>query len=820
MLRLIGPVLLAVTTVFATSLSAATFMVTTTADSGAGSFDQAIIDANATPGVDNIHFNIGGGGPQIITTGAIPVITDTVIIDGTSQPGYTGTPIVTLDGNDAIGAELRIQSSSPSTIRGLVIIDMLGAGVRVENGGAIITSNYIGVNGSGVVGAGNGDGIEVAPTVDGVVITNNVISANSGTGIQLDGRVGVGASDNNVVQGNIIGLDAQGVSDLANGINGVVIHGGDNNLIGGTAVGTRNVIGGNTCYGIRISSLPGIVNDFAISNTVQGNLIGTNAAGTSAVRNGCNGIVVFAARQTTIGGVTPGAGNLISGNGGSGVSLEPVYQPPTLLRAEETVIAGNFIGTDISGTTALGNGGASGVFLLGADRSTVGGTTAGAGNLISGNVFSGINTRAFAFDALTTNTVITNNLIGTDKTGSTALPNGSYGIVIDGTTDSTIGGSAPLSGNVISGNYAAGINFRGASGAPTVNNFVQGNRIGTDTTGTVAVPNGGAGIEFVGTLFDTYVTANTVGGMSPWEGNTIRFNGGAGIVVETGVGNRILGNSIDRNTEIGIDLGGGGVTLNDQGDGDSGPNNQQNYPDLTTVIVTGSTAVTGTFNSTPARMFRIELFNSPAADPSGFGEGRTFLGFADVTTDAAGNATLATTLPPIAAGSVVTATATDVITQDTSEFSDAVAAVFVAPTLFVGDVTVTETQNGTANAVFTVTISHMSAANVTFQFTTADGTAMAPDDYVATTGMGVIIAGATSTTITVPVRGDTAVEPDETFLLNITNVNGATSGDEQGQATIVNDDALPIPTLSEWMLILASACLAIAGAIATRGRVS
>lgn len=146
-----------------------------------------------------------------------------------------------------------------------------------------------------------------------------------------------------------------------------------------------------------------------------------------------------------------------------------------------------------------------------------------------------------------------------------------------------------------------------------------------------------------------------------------------------GPGNRFLGNSIDLNGGLGIDLADDGVTANDVADADTGPNNRQNHPLLTAVTVSSATTVTGTFNSTPARTFRVEFFNSPAADPSGFGEGRTFLGFITLVTDAAGNAAMTATLPPVPAGSVVTATATDSTTLDTSELSNAVAAVIAPP---------------------------------------------------------------------------------------------------------------------------------------------
>ncbi|HYC90121.1 MAG TPA: hypothetical protein VEO54_12975 [Thermoanaerobaculia bacterium] len=160
---------------------AATFTVTTAADSGPGSLRQAITDANANPGLDNIHFNIAPGGPQIIAVQSpLPVITDTVVIDGTTQPGFTGTPIITLDGNGFFSG-LRINTTARSTVRGLVIVGFNGGsgsgGIVVSgSGGALIAGNYIGVDASGMVARGNTDsGIVLESTSQGSIIGGPVI---------------------------------------------------------------------------------------------------------------------------------------------------------------------------------------------------------------------------------------------------------------------------------------------------------------------------------------------------------------------------------------------------------------------------------------------------------------------------------------------------------------------------------------------------------------------------------------------------------------------------------------------------------------------
>lgn len=822
MIRRVLFAMLCVVPISSSSAVAATFIVTASAESGPGSLRQAIADANLSPETDFIHFNIAPGGPQVITvTSNGLAITDGVVIDGTTQPGFAGTPIITLDGkngNDLTGNGLRVLSPSPSTITGLVIINFPLSGIKIEGGGATIVGNYVGVNASGATTASNGrHGIEVSSDTDGVIIggsvaqARNVISGNSGNGIQL-------SSDGNIVEGNLIGLDAGGLIALGNRLNGVAINGGDGNRIGGTSTGSGNVISGNNGFGINVSSVPDVVGGLATGNVIQGNLIGTNVTGTIAVPNTRHGVVLVGAHQTTIGGGIANARNVISGNGFSGIALGGVITT-VALHCVGTVIEGNLIGTDITGTLGIGNA-QSGVSLVAATDTRIGGATAETGNVISGNGGDGINTFSSSATGVaipTIRTVISNNRIGTDITGNAALPNRRSGIIITGTQDSLIGGSGLTDGNVISGNLGNGIAFPEVPlSATTTGNAIRGNRIGTNMSGTGALPNGGAGVLFGATTNPLDLTANTIGGTAPGAGNTIWFNGRDGIAVLGGIGNRFLGNSIDSNGELGIDLADDGVTANDAADADTGPNNRQNYPVLMAATVTASTEVIATLNSTPARMFRIEFFNSPAADPSGFGEGRTYLGFAAVMTDAAGNAAFATSLPAVPAGTVITATATDLTTQDTSEFSNAVVAVSVPPILNIGDATVTESNAGTTNAVFNVTLSFPAPADVNFQFATANGTAITPGDYTATSGTGVIAAGAMSTMVTVPVIGDTLAEPDETFLVNVTNITGATRGDVQGQATITNDDVTPIPTFSEWMVVIFAAALALSGAITVR----
>jgi hypothetical protein len=162
---------------------------------------------------------------------------------------------------------------------------------------------------------------------------------------------------------------------------------------------------------------------------------------------------------------------------------------------------------------------------------------------------------------------------------------------------------------------------------------------------------------------------NAIGGSASGAGNTIAFNGGAGVLI-LGVSNPVSANAVFANAGLGIDLAGDGVTPNDPCDGDSGANNRQNTPVIISASsVGGTTTIEGTLDSAPSMTFRIEFFSNHACDPSGFGEGETFIGSATVTTDGSCRASFAVTLPiAIPSGSFITATATDP-NGNTSEFA-------------------------------------------------------------------------------------------------------------------------------------------------------
>ncbi len=440
-----------------------------------------------------------------------------------------------------------------------------------------------------------------------------------------------------------------GPMPLGNLYSGVVMEGGaSDNQIGGAEDGARNILSGNLGSGV------GIYNPGTSGNRVQGNYIGTDINGTHALGQSYSGIDISGeAQDNLIGGTGAGEGNLISGNAGDGISI---YGP-----ADNNVVQGNTVGADATGSVALGNFG-NGIWLGDAVNTLIGGTDEGAGNLFSGNGIGGLSLNGLE----STGTIVQGNLIGTDRAGTTAIPNRWQGIWLT-TTQTTIGGTAPRAGNLISGNGSFAIELAvDENGGAAFGNTIQGNRIGTTLDGTGALPNG-SGIFFNGGVHD-----NLVGGTDDGAGNVIAYNGWTGIATapDAGLSNAFLSNSIFSNGALGIDLSGDGVTLNDPRDLDTGPNNLQNFPVLNRVIMAGGNLVAvGTLSSAPSTTYRVEFFSVPECDPSGYGEGQTFLGFKNVTTNRLGIAIFSFVLPQAFSRSgAVTSTATDPA-GNTSEFS-------------------------------------------------------------------------------------------------------------------------------------------------------
>jgi titin len=533
---------------------AATYVVDTTSDAnltactGAAadcSLRGAIDNANGSGGLDTIDFDIPGGGPHAITpSSALPDITDPVIIDGTSEPDFVGTPIVELDGTSVATDGLNITAGS-STVKGLVINSFGDNGIELSgSGGNTIQGNYIGTDVAGTADLGNsGNGVFIwgvpGNTIGGTAAgARNVISGNDKTGVSMM----YGGAGGNQVQGNYIGTDASGTVDLGNSEYGLYIDDVPGNTIGGTAAGARNVISGNDLDGIYIV-LAG-----ATGNTVQGNYIGTNAAGDTALLNQDNGVQIdTGAFGNTIGGDTAEERNVISGNGSSGVYIAGSG-------SDGNFVQGNYIGPNATGDGAIGNN--RGVRIEGgADTNTVGGATAGERNVISGNVGPGV----WISGSGTDGNNVKGNYIGTNAAGTAALPEPMFGWdgvrIQGGAQGNTIGGTTAGERNVISGNgddcgSCAGVSIMGSG---TDGNSVKGNYIGTNAAGTAAVANG-LGVAISGSAF-----GNTIGGTTASERNVISGNTYAGVWINgSGTdGSNIKGNYIGTNGAGGAAVGSG-----------------------------------------------------------------------------------------------------------------------------------------------------------------------------------------------------------------------------------------------------------------------
>jgi len=392
-----------------------------------------------------LFFNISGAGVQTIAPlTSLPIITQAVTIDGTSQPGFAGTPLIQLDGTNA-GATTNgiLITGSRSTIPGLAINRFGGSGIFILGNAATgnsVLGNFIGTDVNGTADLGNdGNGVVVdnaaGNRIGGTAAGDrNIISGNDAFGVLINAAGATG----NTVLGNIIGTNAAGTTALPNALTGVQISGGSNNIVGGTTVADRNLISGNGSAGVFIDGAT------ATGNTVLGNFIGTDINGTADLGNVGFGVAIQNAPTNTIGGNTPGTRNIISGNSAFGVLIQNT--PATSNAVTGNRVLGNFIGTDVNGTADLGNT-LTGVLVQDAAGNTIGGTAAGDRNIISGNDGFGVQ----ILNANATLNSVLGNYIGTNAAGTAALPNG-IGVVVDNAPSNTIGGSVAGAGNIISGN--------------------------------------------------------------------------------------------------------------------------------------------------------------------------------------------------------------------------------------------------------------------------------------------------------------------------------------------------------------------------------
>ena len=872
-----------------------TYTVTNTNDdTNSGSLRWAIGQVNKDSTPDVIDFTIPGTGLHTITLsstlGPLPRITNSVVIDGTSQTGYSGTPLIAIDGSSLTSADYVLWATAgSSTIQGLAIVGCPGAGIVLTTAGNnliqscyigtpdgtnakangvgleifgsagntiggstasalnvisgntnegisigdaqatdsnLIEGNYIGVNSTGTVGLGNGqdgllldhsalntisgnvisgntgDGIliqqvngtstsntitdnqigtssggasAIPNTLNGIelnavsstTIVNNVVSGNTENGVLLDT-----GTTSTVIQSNMIGTNPAGTLPLANGQDGIQSVSSSGVTIGGSAQGQGNLLSGNKQNGINLEEAFTQPNNTGV--LIQGNIIGLDAAGTATLANGNNGIWQNGSDGTTIGGTTALTRNLISGNQGEGISLGT---------GDNALVEGNYIGTDVTGTKALGN--QIGLEFTNASYATIGGTVAGSGNLISGNSQSGID----CFVIGSTAELIEGNLVGVDVSGVHALPNIGNGIRIAGPTDCTIGGTVASAANVISANGGDGVSL---TVGPSNGLLVEGNYIGTDSNGD-RLGNGGNGV----TVWSNNIT---IGGTTSGAGNVIAFNGKQGITLVFSVyDNSFLSNSIYENGGLGISLGdqlGEDVPtpnhLDEQGFTPPGPNEYQNYPVLTSAKTgASSTEIVGTLNSGANTSYLVQFFASPAADPSGYGQGELYLGSTTVTTGSNYNASIDAQVPTvIPLGWVVSATATDPL-GNTSEFSQDIAStgtavlgvqisgspspVYAGATL---TYTVTVTNSGpdaAPNMTVTDTLPPNIGSNVT-AITSVSGVTPTISNGAVTADLGLMQPN-TSATVTITVQPTAAAVPQITDQVSVTSNDALTVTD-------------------------------------------
>jgi CSLREA domain-containing protein len=650
---LVGPYLTATATDSSSNTSefspcvaalASTFTVNSTADGTDGActtslngctLREAMTAANASSDMNAIKFDIPGSGVRTINVlSALPQMSGPVIIDGYSQPGSSAN-------TQALGNDSNI------------LIELNGAG------------------------AGDVDGLVLAggsSTVRGLAI-NRFNSA-----ITLDVPKG-----DNVVAGNFLGTDPTGTTARANRVGGITVSESDNR-VGGLNPADRNVISGNTLYGVGLGGI------LAIRTEVLNNYIGVTATGFGPLGNSQFGVLIQNGSHNVIGGNLEGSRNVISSNGNDGIRI---------LVSDNNRVQNNYIGTNSGGFLPLGNGNV-GLSLLFSNNNIIGGS-------------------------------------GSDEEANLVAANGTEGIRLSSSN----------------------------------NNQIERNFIGTNE-----------------------------------EGMANLGNMGDGILVSSGTTNRIKSNSIANNGGLGINLDGGvlpadGVTPNDVGDADTGGNELQNFPVLTSAVRDDiHVTVQGTLNSTPSTMFRVEFFGSPSCDPSLNGEGQRYITSDNHMTDASGNVNISGTFQSNSlSDQFITATATDPL-GNTSEFSlcvpvsDASASPTPTPTptpvtLQFGAAVYSVIEDCT-EVIVSVSRTGNTSQPASVDYLAQPGTASDRSDFTTALGTLNFAPGVTAVSFVVLIHEDSFVEGTETATLVLSNASGATLGG-QSQATLEILDDPPEP---------------------------
>jgi len=554
--------------------------------------------------------------------------------DNTITGNYIGTNSLSQAGLGNASPGILIEDDAiESHIENNVISGNSGSGIHITTyqvGNNTIVSNRIGttVNGDAELENG-GNGIRIDESDDNTIGPGNVISGNVRSGIELDGD----ADDTNIV-GNMIGTNASGDGAIPNS-DGIVLHWGNANIIGGAREEDRNIISGNEENGI-------ILSPNATRTRILNNYIGTDLSGDVAIPN-VMGIQIWS-YDNYIGTGENGDGNLIAFNTTYGIGL----------------LGSLGVNNFVLGNAILGNGESGsdpGIFISGT-HNTIGGPTVADRNYLYGN------RNEMLLTGEAEHNLIEGNYFGTDHGGRMDL-------AVAGTGISVYGNDNIIRNNLVSGYQGRAIHIMGLDPTGGNRNWIEGNTIGLNANGDAYIPNGH------GIMIDS--AANTT-----MLRNVIAGNAGNGIFVldvvipPRAVNNLISQNSIYGNGGLGIDLGDWGVTENDIAalDPDIGPNNLQNFPDLDSIhFAEGKVTIKGRLRSESNSTYILEFFSSSVADASGYGEGEYYLGKDTAFTDGLGNALFEATLPTRGYGAqVITATTTD-MNGNTSEFSQAIGGV-------------------------------------------------------------------------------------------------------------------------------------------------
>jgi len=512
-----------------------TLTTTNNPNAAAGVFVHDTATGNTIGGSASTDANV------ISANGAAGVLFgDAASTGNTVEYNYIGTD----SSGDSIGNahEGLLDFGNSETISDNVLSGNGYSGMSLPGNSNTVTGNLVGLNPAGTAAVPNAHpGVYINGFYN--VINGNTISGNSESGVEID------TSSYNTVENNQIGTNPAGTVAIPNQQAGVLVTGTLNQI-------SDDLISGNVTSGVALEGE---------SNTVEGCLIGTDSTGSNAIPNIREGVYVDSS-YNTVGGTTPAARNVISGNTGGnasfGVSLDTAS-------ATNNTVEGNYIGTNSAGTAALGN--VDGVIVQeGASDNTIGSATAGGGNVISGNNYG------IVIDAASSTTVLGND-IGTDSTGALPLGNGGLGITVDG-APTTIGGLGIGQGNTIDFNGGGGLEIDGTgdvsimdstvydnTGSGGITNYATLSIYNSTVTGNSAGPDG-SGIYNRGSLsvYNSTITLNSAelngGGIDNVSGtvylaNTIVSKNGGGDI--EGTVNSSSANNLIRNGDnlVGITNG-------------------------------------------------------------------------------------------------------------------------------------------------------------------------------------------------------------------------------------------------------------------------